>query len=173
MEHRLLLCVSPGRTRAFILGLLSADRNDCNQTFQGEETENVAHRLIVTDFAGYENEGLAVDSIPLMYRNGLNSLFFARSCPRVRYRELNFTVTEWQQQGQLISTGPGGLLPARLAWIIPGGLSLGKSLFEPRKQVFDETAKFCRRHTDQSGFQDIPRLQTLTCRFVIFGARLK
>ena len=81
MEHRLLLCVSPGRTRAFILGLLSADRNDCNQTFQGEETENVAHRLIVTDFAGYENEGLAVDSIPLMYRNGLNSLFFARRLP--------------------------------------------------------------------------------------------
>jgi hypothetical protein len=31
------------------------------------------------------------------------------------YRELNFTVTEWQQQGQLISTGPGGLLPAWLS----------------------------------------------------------
>ena len=82
-------------------------------------------------------------------------------------------MTEWQQQGQLISTGPGGLLPAWLAWIIPGGLSLGKFLFEPGNQVFDETAKFCRRHTDQSGFQDIPRLQTLTCRVVIFGARLK
>jgi hypothetical protein len=88
MEHRLLLCVSPGRTRAFILCLLSADRNESSLP----HTLLITSRLLsvgrpmangspipTTKMAGPADFPSA--SIPLMYRNGLNSLFFARRLP--------------------------------------------------------------------------------------------
>jgi len=88
----------------------------------------------------------ALDSIALMDRNGLFWLFFA---PGIRYR-LNFTVTEWQQEGQL--AGPD---------LFFAGLSLGKFLFEPRKQLFDNTTEFAGGCPDQGTFHGIPSLRSL------------
>lgn len=66
---------------------------------------------------------------------------------------------------KLTSSSGGGFLTGWLAgigWVgsirVLSVLCLGEFLCEPRKQVFDETAEFGRRHTNQRAFHRIPGL---------------